>query len=118
MVEPSTVDIVIPPPTNSESVMEDTISVLPVRLENKIELALNEETSKEERFIVELFIVENVREETDKVDTVSVLPIRLEKKEVETMGAGPVSVENEPELILSVETTPDDTVIVLATSVE
>jgi len=105
-------------PTNNASVIEDTVSVLPVILENRMVHVVKVDTYKLERFMVERFVVEKVRDDTDRVDTLRVLPSRLEKIDEETVGAGPVSVENEPELMLSVDTEPEDTVSVLAVRVE
>ena len=118
MVEPRTEDTVMPFPTNNELLMEDTVSVLPDTLENRMVHAVKVDTTEVERFMLELFIVEKVRDETDRVDTSRVLPTRLEKTDEETVGAGPVSVENEPELMLRVDTVPEDTVSVLVVRVE
>jgi len=118
MVEPRIVEATMAFPTNNELVMEDIVSVLPVTLENKMVHPVNVDTDSVETDKAERFMVEKVRDETDSVDTSSVLPTRLEKIEEETVGAGPVSVENEPELIFSVDTVAEDTVSVLVIRVE
>jgi len=65
-------------------------------LENRMELALNEEINNVDRIIVEWFMVENVIDDADKVDTLRTLPTRLEKTEEDTVRFVPVKVEKEP----------------------